>query len=279
MQTPHNASTRLAQPRKKHAFFQDVQKHAFPWESIAVWFSCGAASAVAAKLTLERYGATHQVRILNNPVLEEGPDNPRFRDDVSRWLGRPIESVINPKYPSCSAEEVWNRRGAMVFPHGAPCTFHLKKEARQIWERSNPTDWHVFGFGFEEVARHNAFVLTERSNVLPVLIDAKLTRQDCFEIIVEAGLQPPDSYERGKPNANCDGCVKATSPTYWNFTRADRPDVFASRATQSRRLGARLVRYKGKRIFLDELPADAIGRPLKTLKMPECGIFCEEGAP
>ena len=117
----------------------------------------------------------------------------------------------------------------------------------------------------------------ERSNVLPILIDAGMTRQDCFEMIVRAGLTPPDSYARGKPNANCDGCVKATSPTYWNFTRVDRPEVFQSRAEQSRRLGCRLVRYRGKRIYLDELPADAIGLPMKSLKMPECGLFCEEG--
>ena len=245
-------------------------------QRIAVWFSCGAASAMAAKLTLDMYGETNTIRILNNPVKEEGEDNPRFRRDVSEWLGVEIEDVINPAYPECSAEEVWDRRGAMVFPHGAPCTFHLKKQARQLWERANPVDWHVFGFGAEEKARHDAFVLLERSNVLPVLIDARLTRQDCFEMVVEAGLEPPDSYARGKPNANCDGCVKATSPTYWNFTRTDRPEVFASRAAQSRRLGARLVRYRGKRIYLDELPPDAKGRPMKSLKMPECGLFCEE---
>lgn len=244
--------------------------------TIAVWFSCGAASAVAAALTVEKYGASHNIRILNNPVLEEGPDNPRFRADVQAWLGVEIESVINPKYPLCSAEEVWNRRGAVAFRHGAPCTFHLKKEARQIWEKANPVAWHVLGFGYEEKDRHDAFVLSERSNVLPVLIDAKLTRQDCFEIIVRAGLTPPDAYARGYPNANCVGCVKATSPTYWNHVRADRPEVFASRAEQSRRLGARLVRYKGERIFLDELPIYAAGRPLKSLKMPECGLFCEE---
>ena len=37
--------------------------------------------------------------------------------------------------------------------------------------------------------------------------------------------------------------------------------------------GLRLVRYKGKRIFLDELPPDAKGRPMKTMQT-ECGIFC-----
>ena len=40
---------------------------------IAVWFSCGAASAVAAKLTIERYGATHDIRVVNNPSPRKIP--------------------------------------------------------------------------------------------------------------------------------------------------------------------------------------------------------------
>ena len=85
---------------------------------IAVWFSCGAASAVAAKLTLDQYRDTHTVRVLNNPILEEGEDNQRFLRDVSGWLDWPIEHVINPKYPLCSTADVFERNKAMVFPHG-----------------------------------------------------------------------------------------------------------------------------------------------------------------
>ena len=58
--------------------------------------------------------------------------------------------------------------------------------------------------------------------------------------------------------------------------RRTRPEVFRQRAEQSRRLGVRLVRYRGVRIFLDELPENAVGRPLKTMKRIECGIICEE---
>lgn len=32
-------------------------------QRIAIWFSCGAASAIAAKLTLDMYGAANDVRI------------------------------------------------------------------------------------------------------------------------------------------------------------------------------------------------------------------------
>lgn len=76
----------------------------------------------------------------------------------------------------------------------------------------------------------------------------------------------------GFANANCEGCVKSSSVTYWNHTRKVLPEVFKARAEQSRKIGAKLVIYKGKRIFLDELPADAKGYKMKSY---ECGIFCD----
>lgn len=51
------------------------------------------------------------------------------------------------------------------------------------------------------------------------------------------------------------------------------------RAEQSRRLGSKLVRVNNERIYLDELDPNAKGRPLASLQMPECGLFCEERRP
>jgi hypothetical protein len=242
---------------------------------IAVWFSCGAASAAAAKLTLDQYSHRAHVRVLNNPVKEEDADNRRFLLDVQRWLGVEIESVTNPAFSDASAEDVWAQKKGMSFPHGAPCTVELKKRARQRWEADNRVDWHVLGFTADEKKRHDRFVLTERSNTLGVLINAGLTKADCYRLVQDAGLQLPRIYALGYPNANCVGCVKATSPTYWNHVRKMHPDVFAARAAQSRQLGAKLVRHNGERVFLDELPEDATGRPMKNMDF-ECGIFCEE---
>ena len=241
---------------------------------IAVWFSNGAPSACALKLTIERFGVEN-VRALNNPVAEEDPDNLRFCRDVAEWCGIEVEHVTNRNYPSGSAVEVWAKRRAMVFPHGAPCTTHLKKQARQQWEAENKVDAHVFGFTLEEKKRHDAFVLTERENVIPVLIEARMTRAMCGDMIRAAGIKLPRVYDWGLPNANCLGCVKATSPTYWNLIREIAPDVFRQRAEQSRELGARLVRVGNARVFLDELDTKERGRPLK--RMPDCGLFCEEG--
>lgn len=244
-------------------------------KTIAVWFSCGAASAVAAKKTVELYKANNTVRILNNPVIEEDEDNVRFLRDVQAWVGVQIETVVNSRYPAASAVEVWAKRRFMSGPTGAPCTIELKKKARQEWEAANKVDWHVLGFTADEKARHNRFVLTERENVIPVLINENLTKADCVGVIQQAGLRLPRIYSLGYPNANCVGCVKATSPTYWNLVRRQHPTVFAERAAQSRELGVRLARHGGKRVFLDELPADAKGRPLKNMDF-ECGTFCEE---
>ena len=161
-------------------------------------------------------------------------DNLRFLADVESWLGVKIETALNPKYEDCSAVSVWDARKFMSGPKGAPCTIELKKEARYQWEKENKPDYHVLGFTADERARFNRFVKTERENVLPVLIDAGLTKQDCFHMIADAGIKPPRIYSLGYPNANCIGCVKATSPTYWNLVRDKHPEVFASRAEQSR---------------------------------------------
>jgi hypothetical protein len=275
-------------------------------ETIAVWFSCGAASAVAAMKTVEKYGGKYDVRVLNNFVLEEDEDNRRFLGDVEHWLGFKIEDVSNPKYRSCSAVGVWDQRNFMSGREGAPCTLELKKRARQLWEKENHADHHVLGFTLDEKKRHENFIKTERP-LLPVLIDEGLTKADCYRIVQEAGIKLPRVYEMGYPNANCIGCVKATSPTYWNHVRKHHPNVFYQRAMQSQRIGAKLTRCHPKyldwcyqdedgiwhdktkrnelytkdgklispRIPLVELPPNAKGRPLKGMDF-ECGIFCEE---
>ena len=283
-----------------------------PGDTIAVWFSCGAASAVALAETLRLYGDSCRVVALNNYIAEEDADNQRFLCDVGRWLGVTIEHVTNPRYPSCSIIEVWERRQYMSGNAGAPCTGELKKKARQVWEKANAPDWHVLGFTADEAARLRRFRQTERANVLGVLVDQGITRADCFRRLAAAGLRLPRNYRRGYPNGNCPGCVKVSSATYWNHVRQVDPDVFNHRVEMSRRLGARLVRCHPKylpwcqqdaagrwwdsragrslhvlrqdgterlespRIFLDELPAEATGRPMKSIAF-DCGVFCEEG--
>ena len=241
---------------------------------IAVWFSCGAASAVAAKLTLDKYSDSHDVRILNSPVVEEDPDNRRFLRDVESWLGVEVESVVNAKFPACSAVEVWAQRKYMSNANGeAVCTYELKKEARRGWQAIHKPEWHVLGFTADEARRHKRFVRSEAENLLPVLIDAGLTKADCFAVLDDAGVKMPAIYAKGFPNANCIGCVKATSPSYWNLVRKHYPAEFDARAAQSREIGCKLTRIRNKRIYLDELPATASTGPVRGGW--SCGVFCD----
>ncbi|HEY8389223.1 MAG TPA: hypothetical protein VIK74_11495 [Parasegetibacter sp.] len=241
---------------------------------IVVWFSCGAASAVATMKTIEKYGNRCKIRVVNSPIKEEDEDNKRFLTDVENWLGIKVESATNIAYPSCSAEEVWRDRRFMSGRDGAPCTGELKKEARYQYECRVKINWHVLGFTADEKHRYDRFTKFERENVLPILIEAGITKADCFGILKNVGIEIPRMYRLGYPNANCIGCVKATSPTYWNHVRRMHPEVFEARARLSREIGCRLVRVKGKRIFLDELDPNAKGRSMKNLNH-ECGIFCD----
>lgn len=240
---------------------------------IVVWFSCGAASAVAAIETIKKYGAD-KVRIVNTPIKEEHEDNIRFLKDIEEHLNVSIETATNTKYNG-SCKDVWTKRKYMSGVSGAICTYELKKKARYAWQERNLVEWHVLGFTYDEKHRHDNFIRTEMDNVLPILIDLKLTKQNCVDYLNNLGIRLPEMYYLGYPNANCIGCVKATSPTYWNKVRETHPDVFAERSALSRKLGVRLVRVKGTRIFLDELKLSDKGKPLANLAI-ECGAFCEE---
>lgn len=280
-------------------------------DKIVCWVSCGVASVTAAVLCERIYGETHAIRYVYNPAKEEHPDNLRYLKDVGDFLGVEIEIASNFSYPDCSAEAVWRKRKYMSGNKGAPCTEALKKESRRQWEDVNSFDgWHVFGFTVEEKHRHERRV-NDGMRVLPILIDRGMTKQDCFDMMKNTNISPPEIYSIGSrfgsgyPNANCIGCVKASSPTYWNHVRETFPEVFKARADLSRELGCSLVRChpkylpfytkgidglwvnlkdgskpyneKGKlespRIFLDELPPDAKGQSMKTMKI-DCGISC-----
>lgn len=244
-------------------------------DTIVCWFSCGAASAIALQQTIKMYGETCTIRAVNNPVSEEDEDNRRFMIDVGKWLGIEIEIATNSKWPTNACVDVWEKKRFMSSPYGAPCTAELKKGARREWEQENEFDWLVMGFTPEEEHRADRFRKFERENLLTPLIDNNLAKSDCFMRLMDAGIALPNIYRRGYPNANCIGCVKSSSPTYWNHVRKEDPEVFKQRATQSRDIGAKLVKYKGERIFLDELDQDAYGGKMKDLNF-ECGIFCEE---
>lgn len=142
---------------------------------------------------------------------------------------------------------------------------------RDHFEKTHKIDYHVMGFTVDEWERQKKFSMMERKS-LPVLVSQLITKKECFDIISKWGVQLPEMYKLGFKNSNCMGCVKASSPAYWNMIRKYFPDVFEQRVQQSRKHGCKLVVLKQKRIFLDELPNDALGGKLGEW---ECGLFCD----
>lgn len=119
---------------------------------VICWFSCGAASAVAAKLTLSKHP---EAEIVYCEVREEHLDNMRFLRDCERWFGRAITILGNDDYGR-SIHEVFRRTRYLVGPSGARCTLELKKRLRKNFERDD--DVQIFGYTAEEQDRADRFV-------------------------------------------------------------------------------------------------------------------------
>lgn len=235
---------------------------------VIAWFSCGAASAVSAKLAIEKFGADRVSVVYCDTSKNEHPDNRRFMSDIQRWIGVPV-MVIGSKLFT-SIEEVFEKRKYMSGIAGAVCTVEMKKVPRFKFQRAD--DIHVFGLTADEQKRIRNFTQNNPELELAWLLrDAGVTKRECFSRIVSAGITLPVLYQQGYRNNNCIGCVKATSAAYWGKVRDDYPSIFDLRAKQSRALGVRLVRFKGKRIFLDELPLGAVQGRLENVTCgPEC---------
>jgi hypothetical protein len=235
---------------------------------IVSWFSCGAASAVATKIALDKYGKDNFI-IATCFLENEHIDNQRFLKDCEAWYNHPITQLRSAKY--INLWDMWERQPYIVGPGGAPCTLEFKKKVRQKFQKVS--DVQVFGFTYEEINRVNRFRNQNPEVDLSVpLVDNKLTKRDCFTELQKAGIELPAMYKLGYNNNNCIGCVKGGAG-YWNKIRRDFPDIFNRMATVERTVGASILRSKGKRLYLDELNKNA-GRKQKEPDM-ECGLWCK----
>lgn len=239
---------------------------------IVGWFSCGNNSAVMSKLLTVEY-PTDEIRIVRCVVKNEHPDNDRFHADVERWIGRPIERIASEKYADCW--DVWERRAYMSGIKGAICTTEMKKVPRWQLERDWCPDYQAFGFSSDEKRRADQFEANNPDvRLLRPLEIAGITKPMCAEWIIGAGIELPAMYGMGFSNNNCRCCVKATSIVYWARCRHYFPVEFERTAKLSRRLGVRLTRLKGKRIFIDEIPADFDWQKKDRSRAIECGVLC-----
>ncbi len=232
-----------------------------------VWFSCGAASAIAAALTLR----TNPDAILAYcETGAEHPDNARFMADVEKWLGVKVERLRSDEY--ASTWDVWEKTRWLAGIQGARCTVELKVGPRLAWQR--PTDRHVFGYTADRPDADRADRLhanyPELTIVTP-LIEKGIDKAACLAMLQHAGIALPPMYALGFHNNNCIPCVKATSPSYWALVRKQFPDQFNRMAKLSRDLDVRLCRIDGERSFIDDIPLD---HPTTNPIQPSCDFLC-----
>jgi 3'-phosphoadenosine 5'-phosphosulfate sulfotransferase (PAPS reductase)/FAD synthetase len=227
-----------------------------------VWFSAGAASAVAAKMSPGAILAYCETG-------GEHPDNERFIADCEKWLGR---EVVRLKGDYKDTWEVWEKRRYLAGIDGAPCTVALKVEPRLAFQR--PDDVHVFGYTADGPDVTRAQRLRDNYPELTIktpLIAAGITKAGCLAMIERAGIALPPLYAMGFPNNNCIPCVKATSPAYWALVRKQFPAHFARMVKLSRELDVRLCRLNDERRFIDEIPLD---HPTTDPIVPSCDFLC-----
>jgi len=242
-------------------------------QRVIAWFSCGDASAVACKLALTKYRATHEIIIARILLDSEHSDNDRFAADWVRWANCQITELRSEKY--ADSWEVWEARRYIAGIAGAPCTTELKKIVRFGFQR--PDDIQVFGYTTEEQKRARTFCDNNPELIVDFpLIDARLGKADCHALVRAAGIELPAMYRLGFDNNNCIGCPKGGAG-YWNMIRRHFPEVFDRMCRLSRELGCRLVKQKGERIFLDEL-LPTTGRQKDEVEI-ECSAFCGDVMP
>ncbi len=228
---------------------------------VLVWFSCGAASACAAKLTLLQYP---EAEILYCDTLaNEHPDNLRFMHDVQKWIGKEIKILKSSKYHDIF--EVFDGTGWLYGQSMAKCTIELKRNVREKYQSAG--DLHIFGFGIDEVERIKRFKRDNPEIYLSFpLLDQAMNKIDCLRMLSQAGIEIPAMYRLGYKNNNCIGCIKG-GKGYWNKIRRDFPHIYERMAKQERKMNVR--RFD---VYLDEL-SPTVGRYESEIDI-ECGPVC-----
>jgi hypothetical protein len=243
---------------------------------IVARFSCGAASAVAAKMAIERYG--NRVDIVNAFLSAEHPDNRRFLADCEKWFGYTITVLRDTDY-GADPLKVWWAKRFIAGKDGAPCSKLLKGK---ILDTYRPLAPMVLGYTADEAHRLDRFIdANADKHVIAPLIEEGITKDDCFKIIADAGLVLPTPYLQGFANSNCLMCPKG-GLGYWKHVERHYPENYEEVAKLQDVLGRGSWflsdRRGGKRVRLSLRMLSQIDEPrwrIQDEPPVSCGGLCE----
>lgn len=253
---------------------------------IVAWWSGGITSAVACLWAVR----THEnVRVIFIDTKNESHDTDVFKINCQFLYDKKIETITNHNY--LSIEDVWRKFKTLNTATGAICSSELKRTVRQQFQKENQYSHQVFGFEQGEENRAKALALNypETKPLFP-LIDLALTKKDCIQIIMNAGIAIPESYKMGYQNNNCwnTGCIQG-GIGYWQKIKNEYPDKFNRMADMEHELtdikGKPVTMLKDQKkggglVFLKPHPlypevkdiSMMKGRPSKPLM--DCNGFC-----
>lgn len=237
-------------------------------KKIIGWFSCGITSAVACKMAVDQYGKEN-VMLVYFEIDSAHEDNERFIQQCEEWIGVKVERRRSQKY--LDQYDVIKRTRYVNGAGGARCTKELKKDVRVAVEQEVNFEHQVFGFEFEKKEVNRAIRFAQQyphTNPIFPLIEAKLTKETCAGMLINAGIELPTMYKLGFHNNNCVGCVKG-GMGYWNLIRKHFPERFNQMSQLEREINRSCIKNK----FLDELK-ETDGRHEPPI-LPDCGTFCE----
>ena len=245
-------------------------------DRVVARFSCGAASAIATKIAIERYG--DRVEIVNAFLAAEHTDNRRFLADCERWFGRAITVLRDTKYDA-EPLKVWFAKRFLAGKDGAPCSKALKGEVLDAYLPGAPM---VLGYTADESDRLDRFIdANAGKDVIAPLIEHGITKEDCFRRITAAGLVLPRPYLQGFHNSNCLRCPKG-GLGYWKHIDHHYPDSYEEVAKLQDMLGPGSWflsdRRGGKRVRISLRRLREIDEPRWRIQdeLPvECGGLCE----
>jgi len=206
---------------------------------IVCWWSGGITSAAACRIAIDMFGLD-RCKIIMIDTKNEHPDTYRFLMDCERWYGKKIDTItaIGDQYESI--QDVWIKHKSLNVATGAVCSYMLKRKVRERWQKETSFAHQVFGFEFDkkEFNRASSMKLNHgKTKAIFPLLMMGYTKEDCIEIVENAGIEIPLMYRLGFRNNNCfsTGCVQG-GIGYWKKMQVDFPDKFEAMARMEHHL-------------------------------------------
>lgn len=234
------------------------------------WFSCGVTSAVMCKKLVQENDV--EFEIVYEDTGSEHESNKSFLSDCSSWIGREIKTIRSPFFKD--HWDVIERIRYVNGPSGAACTRKLKREVRTQYEYASEiagdkVTGHFYGFDSGEAKRAKSFIERNPGSYFP-LLRLGISKEECFSIITDAGIELPKMYQLGYGHNNCIGCVKG-GKGYWNKIRIDFPEAFEKMLGLEESIGRSCI----KGCFLKDLKPKEIGGEAISCG-PDCKAYQDD---